>query len=470
MPVDTRQRMSQDSFLDALQSEIVAGTENLTSWIKHVEACGAIEHLFNLEVWLRGLRCFFVVQHLPLSDSERKGLVARSFGPEIRIVRHVLQLCETSAGELIKHGRTDKVEFESFIESQLRKDNVMDYHIGKIVEQPTPLDSLILLSESLNDLRVMIDAITEQEKLGYQMFLSLGRCFKRDLLNCRYVEMLLAQRFRLQYDRVDSAALSGLLRNIEEDKIRRDVALVLLWLFRLLKYLQLVHRDLLADRPLRHSLVVFSLLHAEMNLLSAFLKSHFQRGRDVRHSLWNAAELIMYSLNMESRRALERELIFASRETDPAAIYTKIENSHGMLRNCYQSCVVTLAQAFDRSFDGRAVFPSMLENMQRAQKARQDLWDLRQYLRDILQNKSAMDTNSVVERIAAFCEASLRYLMYRDWGEFERLSDALVMATNAIEVRTLLRKFATFLETLLEEVSKRSVLKESARDEIPPSS
>jgi hypothetical protein len=172
---------------------------------------------------------------------------------------------------------------------------------------------------------------------------------------------------------------------------------------------------------------------------------------------------------MESGRTLERELIFASRETDPAALYAKIENSHGMLRNCYQSCVVTVAQAFDKNFDGRAVFPSMLESMQKAQKLHRDLWDLRQYLRDILQNRSAMDANSVVERIAAFCEASLRYLMYRDWGEFERLSDALVAAANPMEVRALLRKFTTFLETLLAEVSKRSVLKESAGDEVPPS-
>lgn len=469
MPVDLRRRMSQDSFLDALQSEIVAGTENLTSWIKHVEDSGSIDNLFELETWLRGLRCFFVAQYLPLSNSERKELVSRSFGPEIRIVRQAVQLCEAAAGELIKHGRTDKVEFESFIESQLRKDNELDFHIGKIVEQPTPLDSLILLSESLNDLRVMIDAVTEPERLSYQMFLSLGRCFRRDLRNCRYVEMLLAQRFRLQYDRVDNAALSGLLHNIEDGKIRRDVALSLLWLFRLLKYLQLVYRDLLADRPLRQSLVVFSLLHAEMNQLSAFLKAHFYRGRDAGYSLRNAAELIVYSLKMESGRTLERELIFASRETDPAALYAKIENSHGMLRNCYQSCVVTVAQAFDKNFDGRAVFPSMLESMQKAQKLHRDLWDLRQYLRDILQNRSAMDTNSVVERIAAFCEASLRYLMYRDWGEFERLSDALVAATNPMEVRALLRKFTTFLETLLAEVSKRSVLKESAGDEVPPS-
>jgi hypothetical protein len=464
MLADTTRKHSQDSFLEALQTEFLAGTENLASWIRHVEASGRIESLFELETWLKGLRSFFRVRHLPLSESERKDLIARSFGPEIRIVRQALQICEASTGELMKHGWTDKIEFESFIESQLRKDNVLDYHVSKIVEQPTPMDSLIQLSESLNDLRVMIDAVNQAEKLDYQLFVSIGRCYRRNVRNCRYVEMLLAQRFRLQYDRVDNAALSGILKGIAEEGIRRDIALSLLWLFRLLKYLQFVHRDLVADRPLRHFLVIFCLLHEEMGLLSDFLKGHFLKGREASHALWNVVELIVYSLKMESQRALERELLFVSREADPAVIYTKIENSHGMLRNCYQSCVVALAQAIDKNFEGKAVFPSILEGLQTAQRLRQDLWDLRKHLKDILQNRSGTDVNSIIEKIAAFRESSLRYLMYRDWGEFERLSDSFVTATHPLEVRTLIRKFVSFLETLVEEVSKRSVLKEYSQE------
>ncbi|HYK87809.1 MAG TPA: hypothetical protein VE398_03515 [Acidobacteriota bacterium] len=464
MPADTKKKAIRDSFLDALQSEMLAGTENLASWIKHIEASGGLEDLFELETWLKGLRSFFDVQHLPMSDSERRNLVDRSFGPEIRIARHALQICEASAGQLIKHGRTDKVEFESFIENQLRKDNVLDYHISKIVEQPTPLDSLIQLSESLNDLRVMVDAVKDAERLDYQLFLSLGRSYRRALRNCRYIEMLLAQRFRVQYDRIDNAALGSALRGIEDEQTRHDVALALLWLFRLLRYLQRVERDLSESRSLRHSLVIFCLLHSEMEQLTEYTRLHFLKKADVAPHLKSAAELIVFSLKMESQRALERELLLAARESDPSALYSKIENSQGMLRNCYQSCVVTLAQVFDRSFDGKATFPSMMESLQKAQRLRQDLWDLRQYLKDILQNRSALDVNSVVEKVAAFRESSLHFLMYRDWGEFEKLSDSLITATIPLEVRTFLRKFVSFLETLMEEVSKRSVLKESAGD------
>ncbi len=464
MAVDSRRKTQRDSFLDALQSEIVAGTENLASWIRHVEASGGLEDLFELETWLRALSAFFEVQHIPMSDSERKNLVDRSFSPEMRVARHALQICEALTGELIKHGRTEKIEFEEFIENQLRKDNVLDFHVSKIVEQPTPLDSLLQLSESLNDLRVMIDALKDSERHDYQLYLSVGRSYRRALRSCRYVEMLMSQRFRLQYDRIDNLALGGVLRAIDDDTVRQDVALAFLWLFRLLHYLKTIHRELSESRTLRHSLAMFSLLHAEMEQLADFMRVRFLKNKDAGHNLKNAAELAAFSVRVESRRVFERELVFILRQSDPASIYAKIENSHGMLRNCYQSCVVTLAQAFDREFDGKAAFPSMMENLQRAQKLRQDLWTLRQYLRDVLQSRSTPETNSIVERLAAFRESSLHLLMYRDWGEFERLSDCLITATVPLDVRTLLRKFVTFLETLLAEVSKRSVLKESAHD------
>ena len=73
--------------------------------------------------------------------------------------------------------------------------------------------------------------------------------------------------------------------------------------------------------------------------------------------LQNAAELVAYSLKTEVQRVLDRELIFISRETDPAPIYMHIENAHGLLRNCCQSGILTLIQAIDKGFDATVLFP-----------------------------------------------------------------------------------------------------------------
>jgi hypothetical protein len=111
------------------------------------------------------------------------------------------------------------------------------------------------------------------------------------------------------------------------------------------------------------------------------------------------------------------------------------------------------------------LFPSMVEGLQKAQKLRQDLWLLRQDLKDTLERKVGFDLSRLMERLAAFRETSLRYLMYKDWGEFERFADALITSSNQMEARAQLHSFVNFLDLLLLEVSKRSVFQETSEKE-----
>ncbi len=460
MPAELKTPGTQNSFIDALQSEIITGSESLADWIKQIQSQGIIESLFDLETRLKGIRSFFNIDHLPLSEGDRAELVTRSFAPEIGIVRQALQACETHACTVMKADTGDKFEFEEFIQNQMRRDRSLDFNISRILDQRTPRDSLSQLLESLNDLRVTIDAFKSQSELNYQLFVSLGRSFGREIRNCRYIDMLMSQRFRLQYDLIDNKSLSGVLRRIPDETVRRNMVLSLLYLFRFLKYLKLVSVELDYDRPLKQNLVIFALLHEEMGNLSDFLRSRFLKSRETSDPLRNAAELIGYSLKMEAQRVLNRELIFVAREADPVPVYARIENSHGLLRNCCQSGILTLIQSVDSSFDTTALFPSRAEKLVAAEKLRRDLWELRQWLTEVLNNKEELNSNKIIERITSFKEASLRALMYRDWAEFEAFSDALAVSGSFIEVRTHIRKFVSLLEMLIQEVSKRSVFQE----------
>jgi len=456
MAPELKSPSGQDSFLEVLHSEIIAGSENLTAWIKQIQSQGAIQSLFELETWLKGLRSFFNIDHLPLSAAERNDLVNRSFASEIGVVRQVLQICEDCACAITATDIEGKLEFEEFVEIQMRRDRMLDFNFSRIVEQLTPGDSVSQLLESLNDLRITIDAFKEQPGPDYQLFLSLGRTFARELKNCRYIDMLMSQRFRLQYDLIDNKSLITALRQIPADPVRRNLALALLYLFRFLKYLNLVSTDLNRDHPLKQHLVIFSLLHEEMGNLSDFFRSRFLRNAEVSHTLQNAAELVTYSLKMESQRVMSRELVLVSREIEAAPLYTRIENSHGLLRNCCQSSILTLIQSLDKSFNATALFPSRAERVVAGEKLRKDLWDLRRWLTDVLRNKEELDSSKIISRVTAFRDASLRSLMYRDWAEFEALADALALSGNFIEIRTHIRKFVSFLDMLIQEISKRS--------------
>jgi hypothetical protein len=460
MPPEIKPYSSQNLFLDALRSEITAGSENLAAWIRQIQAQDAMDSLFRLETWLKGIRSFFNLDHFPGMEIEKSEIVSRSFNSEIKIVREAVLLCEACACAIIKPGKTEKLELEEFIEVQMRKNRVLDSHVSRIVEQLTPSDSISQLLEFLNDFRVNIDALKSQPNLSYQLFLSLGRSFQRELKNCRYIDMLMSQRFRLQFDLIDNKALTNVLRSIPDDSVRRNAALVLLYLFRFLKYLKIVSADLNKDRPLQHNLLIFSLLHEEMDNLLGLLKTRILKSREAGRDLRSAGGLIAYSLKTESQRVLYRELAFASRGTDAATVFSKIENSHGLLRNCFQSCIVTLVQSIDNTFDSVSLFPSRAESLISAEKLRQNLWSLRQWLINILENKEELDSDRIIEQLAAFKDSSLQSLMYRDWAEFESFADSLTTSTNFIEVRTCIRKFVSYLEALIQEVSKRSVFVE----------
>jgi hypothetical protein len=460
MPLAAAKPLGQNSFLDALHSEIAAGSENLNVWIRQIQAHESIESLFGLETWLKGIRSFFNLDHLPLSEAERKGLLTRNFAPEIDIVRQAVQRCETYLCDLMNPAIGGKVEFESFYESQMRRDRLLDYTISRTAEQLTPADSISQLSESLNDLRVTMGSIEIQPGRDFQLFLSLARMFSREIKNCRYIDMLLSQRFRIQYDLIENKALSSALRRIPEKPARRNVALVLLYLFRFLRYLRLVPADRTRDHSLKPHVVIFSLLHEEIGDLTDLIKTRLLRNREVGNALQNAAELISYSIKMESLRVQTKELVTVSREIDPGIVYGHIENSHGLLRNCCETSILTLVQSIDKNFDTTDLLPARAGQLVAAEKLRQDLWDLRQWLMDVLRNKEDMDSSRIIERLSEFKDASLGSLMYRDWAEFEAFSDALAGSINFIEIRTHIRKFVTYLETLVQEVSKRSIFRE----------
>ncbi|MBN2241288.1 MAG: hypothetical protein JW793_01260 [Acidobacteria bacterium] len=462
MPV-LKSPKARNSFLEALRAEIVAGNENLSSWIKHVHERGAIDSLFGLETWLKGIRSFLNMDHLPLADSEKESLLGRSFLSEIKIIRSAVQICETYACDVLSVGHAEEFELEKVIEDKIRKERILDSHTNRFLAQISPVDSMAQLLDSLNDIRISIDAFQRLPNPGFQLFLTLGRSYRQELKNCRYVDMLMSQRFRMQYDLIENKHLTEVLRGIRDEQLQRNVALAILFIFRFLKYLNFVSGDLEHDRTLKHNLVVFSLLHEEMENLANFLKARMLKGKGTGQELRNAADLVAYSLKTESRKVMSRELVFVAREMEPANVYARMENSHGLLLNCFQSGILSLVNAVDPHFDEQKLFPKRVERIAMGDQIRQDLWSLRQWLIELSENETVPDANKIIERLASFKEKSLSSLMYRDWAGFETFMETIAISNNSSEIMARMRKFINFIEDLIQEVSKRGMVRNDIR-------
>ncbi len=85
MSQNAKPRGNQDVFSDGLLSELACGSENLTSWITHLQDAGDIECLFSFETWLRGLYAFCDPARLPLAEIEKADLI-----PTFLLIPHVI--------------------------------------------------------------------------------------------------------------------------------------------------------------------------------------------------------------------------------------------------------------------------------------------------------------------------------------------------------------------------------------------
>jgi hypothetical protein len=436
-------------------TETTARHETLIQWIGTIQDAGAGDSLFEMEMWLQAIRSFFAPEHLSLGESERSGIVNRSFVSEFEIVRQAVSVVEDSVQNLIALEHKDSIGVDAFMKAQWSRERAAISDVSHTAEQLTPNDSVVQLQESLNGFRIVLDAVSNQSAKSYQLFLILGRYFNHELRYCLYIDMLTSRAFRLRNDRIENKSIDKLLGNIGDKRLRRNTSLAFLALFRFLKYLKPISNDLKRDRPLKLNLAIFSLLHQEMGQLVEWLRRSIPKPVKGDPSLYRAAGMLSLSLKTESQRVMNKELVGVSQESEPAKVYEKIENAHGLIRNCCQSGILSLIQAMDEDFDAGDLFPARKERMITGEKMRTELYSLRQWLIEVLENRQAPDAGQIIVRLNEFKESSMHSLMYRDWAEFDALLDALSIDSSFIEIRTHIRKFINFLDTLMKQLAQR---------------
>jgi hypothetical protein len=435
-----------------------AGTKRLAGWINSVQASGGLQDLMHLEIWLKALSAFLNPEHVPLTASDRADIADRDFAPEARIARRAIQMAEIHAANLLAPGaRTHVTAAAHEGEPGVGRRACKRPRGTQSAEEIARIDSLMRLLEVLNDLRVVIDASAAQRHFPHQHYLALGRLYRHSLKDCRYLDMLMSQKFKLQYDLIDNAALNTLVRRIGDDRLRQNVATVLLHLFQLQRILLLPGAAFGGDGTLRHYLAVFALLHEEMSGLCSFIRSRFGKKTEMTTQLRSTVSWICESLRIGARRAIERELAQVAGETSPPAVASKIARACDLLQGCFQGCTVSLAQTFEPWVGWNDLFVPVPASVAAVHKAHRDLWDLRLYVRFLATRSDVSDLEGLVERLVAFREAWLHYFADSDWGEFERLSGILMRARSEREFHELLTEFSSFLETLAEGGTAQTV-------------
>ena len=413
----------------------------------------------DLGLWLCALLSFFKQRNHPFSETEQADGVTRDWANELRIARRCLlqsaqlalrlvQIQHTGHGSVDLEGTNDLSLSDSFATAD-----------GSVEENPAASDdSTLALSEVLASLCAMCEAMMESRAVSFHAWANLGRMTAREL-----ERSTLAQRLMRASDYYAASGLQAPLLSITRNRSAADaegadLQSIFTRLSCMLQRLRFIDSALRRDQPLKFLLPLFTLLHEEARSLIEFIETRALRTDGLDEAVFDTLDGTNYAISMELRKVFAHELVGLSALRQPTVIYARVENAHGLLRDCFQQSTVALAQLFDPSLEGSQLFDSFQTKLQQSLALRRDLWTLLLLVGRAEKERDRTLVAPLLERLAEFREGSLRYLMYKDWEACERFMEEVAAARGAVELSPVLHRFGAYLETLHGQVNMRAVL------------
>jgi hypothetical protein len=231
-------------------------------------------------------------------------------------------------------------------------------------------------------------------------------------------------------------------------------------LVRMLDCLRLMEANL---HQVGETLALLELVQADTIALLDFTEKEALQTEGISERLHEVLDGMSFALRHEVRRVFEddlRELSSESREITQA----KIADAHRILTNCLQQSIITLAQVFDPRLDGRQLFDNSKARLKQSLILCKDLWVMINLVRRAELSFDPDLISQVMDSVKAFRNGTMHYLMYRDWGHFERVVDDLSRSGGDLDCGPVLHQFMCYLETLLGQVKLRGVLGEMMPD------
>ena len=260
--------------------------------------------------------------------------------------------------------------------------------------------------------------------------------------------------------------VSFLTNSINDEAVRLAVGKVLADLIFLLDYLSLIAglKDL---GGIKEVVAILNTVRGEAYSVAVFIENHALRleGLDLRLS--ETLDSSAYAINHEVRRIFNDELARLNLDRDNLETRGALIHAQGVLTNCFQQCMIDIARVFDTSLTSARLFQDW-------QSRRESSLNLYHYLSELIALVQASEKASLrvfpvlsmqylEKRLRLFKEGSMQSLMYRDWQQYEALSEEIIaMVRNGERPTELLHHMGCYLETLLAHVKARSVLADVA--------
>ncbi len=414
MPVDGTPAAERDVYDDLLRDTRGLRREQASAreaWLARLPLERKVEQLFELEILLKGLACFANPRNHP-GPPRRTPVVAQDFREHAALVREALGRIVASCRWLLVD-RDRAFVFQRYLETVLPDDQARTRLIGESLAQRTPEHSLFVLRQGMTNLLELTSSLTRMQRVPFRLFYALLSVAQREIAQSVFFNPLHALEFRPEFDRVTNGQMLDLMRSAPGEQARRLVALTVLSLFRMLRYLSLAEaiageeRET-AKRSIAAVYLVLSVLRSDARALSGYLRQRsgpllaagfdadvfalsarelvgeserlLARGRELR-SLKATVEGLSESLRLEMRRAIERG--FPALEKVPALEETRhaVHKLSFNLRPALQSAVMFLGRSLGAQLDAGGVFEDEGARRILGERLRRDVWMFSQIVR-----------------------------------------------------------------------------------------
>ncbi|MDX6271416.1 MAG: hypothetical protein QOD28_2639 [Acidobacteriota bacterium] len=407
--------------------------------------------LLELNIWQLALRSFFNLRNHSLGDAERAEILSRDFAPELRIVGQTLR-----RGLLLSLNCTPEKSPASFELDEANAFDAISLSASGDSATQAAASPLTPLIETLGELCDVCECALSS-KVDFRVWTCVERIVRRELAQSQFIKQL-ERRARAGILERQHPELHELTLRITPDTLAADMSAIFSQLAQLLEQLRVIETLLRHDAPLKLSLPVFTLVHEETRSLVEFIERRALRTEELDGKVFDALDCTGYALGVELSRVFGRELVGLVSLRQSPAIYTKVENAHGLLRDSFQQTLVALLQVFDPTLDGSLFFQFFHSRLEQSLTLRRDLWTLLQLVLRAEKDRDRRPLAPLLARLDAFREGSLRILMYKDWEPFERFVAEVIAARGAVELTPVLHRFGTYLEALFGQINMRTVL------------
>jgi len=238
---------------------------------------------------------------------------------------------------------------------------------------------------------------------------------------------------------------------------RFDLGVIVPSFARILRWLGVIESLLLADEPLKPSLLIFSRVYEDTNDLVGHINRRLLRFSDEDAELFRALDSASYIASIELRKVFDQELAGLIHVRSAITVYARVETAFASLRDNIQQILAGIAKLIDPSTEASEIFSGIGAKLDASLKLRSELASMTQMVREAEQNPKGAVPD---DKFRTFLSGPVRSLFYKDRESVERFVEEILRTRERKDLVPILHRFGAYLETLFSHVNNRTVLRD----------